>query len=168
MAATYEPIATTTVASATDPVTFSSIPSTYTDLIAVVSPIATAGNYDLSVRFNSDTGTNYSWTGINFNADNSASAYSTRGSNTTYIPTSTNVTLVNPYPAIIHIQNYASTSVYKTTISRIARETYAQALNVGTWRSTSAITSVSFTLIGGGSTTFKVGAVFTLYGIKAA
>jgi hypothetical protein len=168
MPATYEPIATTTLTATTDPVTFSSIPGTYTDLIAVVSPIATAGNYDLSIRFNSDTGTNYSWTGMLFNADNSGSAYSSRGTNTTFIPTLTNVTLVNPYPAIIHIQNYANTSMNKTIISRIARETYAVAEVAGMWRNTSAITSVSFTLTGGGSTTFKVGAVFTLYGIKAA
>lgn len=168
MPSTYEPIATTTITTATHPVTFSSIPSTYTDLIAVVSPIATAGNYDFSIRFNSDTTTNYSWTGLNFNADNSASVYSTRVANTTYIPIGTNIATVTPYPGIIHIPNYANTSTYKTIISRIARETYANAINVGTWRSTSAINEISFILTGGGSTTFKADTVITLYGIKAA
>jgi|688.fasta_scaffold483380_2 hypothetical protein len=167
MSITYEPIATTTVSTATHPVTFSSIPSTYTDLIAVVSPIGTAGNYDLSIRFNSDSGTNYSWAGINFNADNSGAAYSTRGTNTTFFPTSTNVATVTPYPVVIHIQNYANTNIYKACISRIARETYAVALNSGLWRSTSAINEVSFILTGGGSTTFKAGTVISLYGIKA-
>ena len=168
MPATYEAIATVSVTTATDPVTFSSIPGTYTDLVAVVSPVATAGNYDLSIRYNSDTSSNYSWTAILFNADNSGAAYSTRGTSTTFIPTLTNIATVNPYPAIIHIQNYANTTTNKTSISRIARETYAVSEVVGLWRNTSAITSVSFTLTGGGSTTFKAGTVITLYGIKAA
>jgi hypothetical protein len=168
MPVTYEPIATVSVSTATDPVTFSSIPGTYTDLVAVVSPVATNGNYDLSIRYNSDTGTNYSYTGIFFNSDNSGNAYSARGTSTTFIPTGTNIATVNPYPAIIHIQNYANTTTFKTSISRIARETYAVAEVIGLWRSTSAITSVSFTLTGGGSTTFKSGTVITLYGIKAA
>jgi hypothetical protein len=103
-----------------------------------------------------------------FNADNSANAYSARGGNTTFIPTGTNIATVNPYPAIIHIQNYANTTTFKTSISRIARETYGQAEVVGLWRNTSAINSVSFILTGGGSTNFKAGTVITLYGIKAA
>jgi len=168
MPATYETIATTTLGSATGTVTFSSIPSTYTDLAIVVSPIATAGNYDLSIRYNSDTGSNYSWTGLLFNADNSGSVYSTRGTNATFIPTLTNIATATPYPAIIHIQNYSNTTTYKTSTSRIARETYANSAVVGVWRSTSAINEVSLILTGGGSTTFKADTVITLYGIKAA
>lgn len=168
MAITYEPIATTTVNTSTHPVTFSSIPSTYTDLVVVVSPIADAGNYDLSFRYNSDSGSNYSWSAIAFNADNSANVQGTKGTNTTFIPTNTNIATANPYPAIIHIQDYANTTTYKTSISRISRETYANALTVGNWRSTSAINEISILLTGGGSTTFKAGTVITLYGIKAA
>jgi hypothetical protein len=168
MSITYEPIATTTLTTTTGvPVTFSSIPSTYTDLIAVVSPIATANNYDLSIRYNSDTNSNYSWVGLNFNADNSANMYAARGGNTTFIPGGTNVNSTIPYPVIFHIQNYANTNMFKSSLSRISRETYAQAINVGLWRNTNAINEISFILTGGGSTTFKAGTTFTLYGIKA-
>lgn len=168
MPQTYTPIATTTLSSTTHPVTFSSIPSTYTDLVVVISPMAANGNYDLSIRYNSDTGSNYSWTSIEFNADNSGSTYSSRGTGTTYIPTRTNIATATPYPAIIHIQNYANTTTYKTSVSRIARETYANSVVVGAWRSTSAINEVSLILTGGGSTSFISGTVVTLYGIKAA
>jgi hypothetical protein len=168
MPGTYEPIATTTLSTTTHPVTFSSIPNTYTDLVIVVSAIATAGNYDLSIRYNSDTGSNYSWTGLLFNADNSGAVYSTRGTNATFIPTLTNIATVTPYPVIIHIQNYANTTTNKTSLSRIARETYANSAVVGLWRNTSAINEVSLILTGGGSTTFKADTVITLYGIKAA
>lgn len=168
MAITYEPIATTTISSATHPVTFSSIPSTYTDLIAVISPIATAGNYNLSLRFNSDTGSNYSYVGLFFNADNSANAYAGREGNITFFPTGTNIATVNPYPVIVQIPNYSNTTTFKTTFSRVARETYAQTASAGLWRSTSAINEISFILTGGGSTTFKAGTIITLFGIKAA
>ena len=102
-----------------------------------------------------------------FNADNSGNAYSARGTSTTSIPSGTNVATVIPYPVIIHIQNYANTNMFKASISRNARETYAVAEVVGLWQSTSAINSISFILTGGGSTTFKAGTVITLFGIKA-
>jgi hypothetical protein len=168
MPATYETIATTTLGSATGTVTFSSIPSTYTDLVIVISPTATNGNYDVGMRYNSDSGSNYSWTSISFNADNSGSAYSERATNATSITARTNIATVNPYPVIFEILNYSNTTTYKTSLSRIARETYAVARTVGLWRSTSAINEVSFVLVGGGSTTYKAGTVITLYGIKAA
>ena len=168
MASTYEPIAALSVTTPTDPVTFSSIPGTYTDLVLVFSPVATAGNYDFSIRYNSDTNANYSYQGIYFNADNSSVPYASRANNTTFIATGTNVATVNPFPGIIHIQDYANATTYKTSISRISRETYANAVVVGMWRNTAAITSISCTLTGGGSTTFKAGTVITLYGIKAA
>lgn len=168
MPITYEPIATTAVTTNTHPVTFSSIPNTYTDLVVVISPLANAGNYDLSFRYNSDSGSNYSWSAIAFNADNSGAVQGTVGTNATFIPTNTNISTGNPYPAIIHIQDYANTTTFKTSISRISRETYANALTVGNWRNTSAINEISILLTGGGSTTFKTGTFITLYGIKAA
>ena len=51
---TYEPIATTTLTSATSEVSLSSIPSTYTDMIIVVTATTTADNTDIQMYFNSD------------------------------------------------------------------------------------------------------------------
>ena len=45
MAITYEPIATTTLGSAAASVTFSSISGSYTDLVLIVVPKATTGDY---------------------------------------------------------------------------------------------------------------------------
>jgi len=165
---TYEPIATTTLATATSTVTFSSIPSTYTDLIMVVSPIGTAGNYDLGIRYNSDSGSNYSFTSISFNADNNNSPYSERASNATSITARTNIATVVPYPIIFEVLNYSNSTAYKTSLSKIARGDYAVARTVGMWRNTNAVNEVSFILVGGGSTTFKAGSAFTIYGVKSA
>jgi hypothetical protein len=169
MPITYEPIATQTLGSTAGSVTFSSIPSTYTDLIVVTSPTATNNNYDIGIRFNSDTGSNYSMTCMVFNADNSANPQSTRETNVSSIRSNTNINNTIPNPFVLQIQNYANTTTFKSTLSRTAVPSggYGLGATVGLWRSTSAINEITFVLLGGGSTTYKVGSVFTLYGIKA-
>jgi hypothetical protein len=57
---TYEPIASQTLGSAVSSVTFSSIPQNYTDLILVVNYGISANNFGARIRFNGDTGSNYS------------------------------------------------------------------------------------------------------------
>ena len=56
---TYEPITNTTIASATQSVTFSSIPQTYTGLIVVINGVQSGGNTSMYFRYNGDAGTNY-------------------------------------------------------------------------------------------------------------
>ena len=54
MPVTYEPIATATLGTAANSYTFSSIPSTFTDLVLVVDVIeATANNYGIRINGNS-------------------------------------------------------------------------------------------------------------------
>jgi hypothetical protein len=79
---TYTPIATQTLGSAAASVTFSSIPQGYTDLILVCSPVSTTGsNTFMWIRYNSDTGSNYSLTSMR---GNGSTATSFRLSNQTY------------------------------------------------------------------------------------
>ena len=59
MAITYTPIASITVGTAVPSVTFSSIPQTYTDLILIYN--GSSGIVNLPVRFNGDSGNNYSY-----------------------------------------------------------------------------------------------------------
>ena len=61
MAATFEPIATQTLASAASSITFSSIAASWTDLRLVIIGTAAAANY-VTLNINSDTGANYSQT----------------------------------------------------------------------------------------------------------
>lgn len=162
MPATYEPIATTTLGTTASTVTFSTIPGTYTDLILVWTGTLSSSTSVWGLQYNSDTGSNYSWTSLR--GDGSA-ASSTRDSGSTrilcgWIGTSQTTELV-------HIMNYSNTTTNKTNISRnnsTVASTYVSA-NVGLWRSTSAITSVTART---DSSTFASGSTFTLYGIKAA
>jgi hypothetical protein len=168
MPATYDKIQTQTLGSGTPNVTFSSIPSTYTDLIVTASVGGNAAN-NLALRINSDTGSNYSGTGI---AGNGTSPFSYRFSNETFIrcdyyiapPSSGGFSIYN-----IHIQNYANTTTNKTVISRgsWAGSSGAAEAVVSTRRNTAAITSLTFS-ISNFSSNILTGSTFTLYGIKAA
>ena len=160
MAKTYEAIATYTIPSTTSSYTFSSIPSTYTDLVLVTSIQRTsAGN--TRVRFNGDTGSNYSTT---YMEGNGSAASSSRNANAVYMTLDYSNSTTYPIPAIAHIMNYANTTTNKTMISCTGDAGVVVLAYAQLWRNTAAITSL--TLLS--DTNFATGSTFTLYGIKAA
>jgi hypothetical protein len=167
--ATYTLIATQTLGSNTSTITFSSIPQTYTDLILVANGYTTYTSdfYDAyQFQFNGDTGSNYSST--NFYGDGS-SVGSTKSSNLTHMQmgyVATRNTSNNINTAIFHFMNYSNTITYKTVIDRGGDVKGIVMADVGLWRSTSAITSISITDTRG--TSFGTGSTLTLYGIVAA
>jgi hypothetical protein len=163
MPSTYEPIATfTTTTGSTTSYTFSSIPSTYTDLIVVATVKATSADSSLVLRFNGDSGSNYSYTQI---WGDGSSAQSQRLSNQTIGYLSYNgFSTANFSATVIHCMNYSNTTTFKTYLDRGGFAAASTDAAVGLWRSTSAINSV--TLFAGNF--FATGCTFTLYGIKAA
>lgn len=172
MPLTYEPINTTTISSSVTNITFSSIPGTYTDLVLVASVFGSrAANADsLAIRFNNDSGSSYSYTYII--GESSAGAASARASNQTniWVGNFTSNSVAQPGVIIVQVQNYSNTTTNKTILSRqnaIAGGTYnITGANVGLWRSTAAINSVTVRSETGSN--FSSGSTFTLYGIKAA
>jgi hypothetical protein len=164
MPKTYEPIATTTLSTATASVTFSTIPGTYTDLVLVASITGVSVATDPWIRINSDTGSNYSWTWL---AGNGSTAYSERGSNNSKLYYSAISTIQNNVQNVIwNFNNYSNTTTYKTVLWRESDAGTETAATVGLWRSTSAITAIEISL--DSSRTYSTGSMFTLYGIKAA
>lgn len=163
MAATYEPIATTTLGVASTAITFSSIPSTYTDLKLVLVGTTTTPN--MLLRFNSDSATNYSITNL---YGNGSTATSDRGSNAAqinvaWVGTSSTIPTMNQ----IDIFSYAG-STYKTVLNNYSSDQNGagnEMVQVGLWRSTSAINTIT---LSGTSGTYSTGFTATLYGIKAA
>lgn len=161
---TYTKIASTTLGSAASSVTLSSIPSTYTDLVVVVSAKTTSAAQNLLMRVNSDSGTNYSTTLVTGSGTATGSA---RTSNATqgaldnygYADTANhNITTIN-------LMNYANTSVNKTWLSRANNAANGTTALVGLWRSTSAINAIEIYIA---ANTFVAGSTFNLYGIAAA
>lgn len=169
MPATFEPIATTTLGSAAATITFSSIPNTYTDLRLVVVATASSGtnNAVFNLRFNSDTGSNYSSTYLH---GDGSSAVSTRLTNETYIPmtqsTGFGLTTANPSILEADIFSYAGSTNKSVlyTQSNDKNGSGSVAKGVGLWRSTSAITSVSIYTY---NFQYAAGTTATLYGIKS-
>ena len=169
MALTYEPIATTTISTSTSSFNFNSISGSYTDLVLVASNVTTtsAGGW-LSIRFNSDSGTNYSFTEL---YGNGTSANSFRASNASSIPLDYYITAgVNHtgFISLAHIMNYSNTTTNKTVLVRennTSDPSFPGAGSiVGLWRNTAAITSIT---VVANIANFNAG-TFTLYGIKSA
>ena len=157
---TYTPIATTTLTGGTS-YTFSSIPSTYTDLVLVASVATTSGNSNLAMQYNGDTGTNYSFTRV---YGYSGSAGSGRASN---VPDNYFGDIGTTFTSnILHIQNYSNSTTNKTAIIRSNDTTSAVQAWVNLWRNTAAINAIKVYPTGG--QTFANGSMLTLYGIAAA
>ena len=157
---TYTPIATQTLGSATSTVTFSSIPSTYTDLILVFN--GSANTYvNTYVNINGNTSSLYSSTRLYGNGSTATSARYSSGT-FAYVgdvhTTQSNATL--------HFMSYANTNTNKTFLSRDNAANGGVGAWVGLYRSTSAISSILFGATSGA--TFNIGSTFTLYGITAA
>jgi hypothetical protein len=162
---TYVALDKITLGSNQTSVTFSSIPSTYTDLVLVAQPATTVVNQDYRIRFNGDTASNYSATYIE---GDGSTAYSNRWSNVPaiYVARGSSTTLGQDI-VTVNINNYSNATTYKTAIARFGLATTVSARvssTVGLWRSTSAITSITVTTVG----TLLSGSTFSLYGIAAS
>jgi hypothetical protein len=160
---TYVALATQTLGTAASSVTFSLIPSGYTDLVLVVNGKLTSGAASFNIQFNSDTASNYSATVL---YGDGTSAGSVRGSNVTY----GNIGTVGAEfgTTIINVMNYANTTTNKTAISsfKMTSSAYGETgAKVALWRSTSAINSVTIFVA---TSTFTAGSTFSLYGIANA
>ena len=158
-------LATTTLGSAAASISFSSISSAYTDLRVVLTALgdATALGYDLRSRINGDTATNYSRTYI---AGSGSAASSSRVTSQTYITATQNAGLSTTIPSLFTFDyfSYAGSTNKSLLLTSSQDQNGSGDVNrqVALWRSTSAITSVSFFPQTGN---FAAGTTATLYGI---
>jgi hypothetical protein len=166
MATTYDPIATTTLGSAAATITFSSISSAYTDLrLVITSTVSDAAGY-IGLRFNSDSGTNYSYTQLKGNGS-SAATNSTTSADTLYLGDYGGPSTTIPYLQTVDIFSYAG-STYKTALVTTSQDRNGSGeviRQVGLWRSTSAINAILLRVYTGN---LNAGTTATLYGILKA
>lgn len=161
---TYEPIATTTLGSATGTITFSSIPGSYTDLVLVAmrsySNVGT-GAQNTFIRFNNDSTSLYSTTyllnGGSGRITGVSSLYTSAGGNE----------ISDRYSIDIwNFPNYSNTNIFKTCLLNYNFANNHKQIWCGLYRSKSAINRID--IIGDGGATFATGSTFTLYGILEA
>lgn len=167
MTSTYQVISTTTVSgTSTTSIDMTSIPSTYTDLVAVFNGGFSINDALIYITVNNDTGANYSYTQMYGNGSSAGSGSATSANNWNI--------MWYPYPntatgvGIFNFHNYSSTSMSKTLTARIGASNVDTRAVAGLWNSTAAITSVKFTMSTYASPYFVAGTTVTLYGIKAA
>ena len=155
---TYTALANITLGSSASSVTFSSIPATYRDLV-LVSTNSMTTSASLFVRFNNDTGANYT-TARMYNSAGGATPVSD-----TYAPaeigynTTTNMGIAN-------IMDYSATDKHKTYLTRWGNAdgtNYVQAY-AARWANTAAITTVN---IAPSTGQIASGSTFALYGIAS-
>lgn len=175
--ADYDSIATVTVGSGgSSSVSFTSIPSTYKHLQLRISGQTNRGTFGTDfavVRFNSDSGSNYS---RHFIGSDGASALAGATTSTTFVTAATTGTSTGgTFGAnVIDILDYADTNKYKTIRNLSGNDLngavggyYGELYYLsGLWMSTSAITSITLTPNSGSA--FTQHSIFALYGIKGA
>lgn len=166
MPSTYEPISTTTLSSSAANITFSSIPSTYTDLVLIFVGKRVSGGNNLYIQVGNgsvDTGASYSRTLLYGNGSAAGSNYTVSASQWAdwYVGLSATDDSMHTF----NFMNYSNSSTNKTMLWKSNRANEAAQAIVGLWRSTSAINTIKlFTP----SSDIASGSTATLYGIKAA
>lgn len=163
---TQVPGGSVTLGSASTLVTFSSIPSTYTDLVLVAS--IQCENTSFYIRCNSDTTNKYSATllsGDGSSASSSRFSQTDLGGNGIYTPGNTFPNATSFGVGIWNFQNYSNTTTFKTILSRVGSAGLSTKAIVNLYASTSAITQLDIRPFSG---TISAGSTFNLYGITAA
>lgn len=153
-------------------VTFTNIPGTYSHLQvrALVRTSHAAVIRNLGVRINSDSGSNYANHVLQGNGS-AASASADTSITYSYIGIAAGANAnSNVFGAnVIDILDYANTNKYKTLRNLNGVDNNGDGsvfLKSGLWQSTSAITSLSFSIEGGANITQY--SQFALYGVKSA
>jgi hypothetical protein len=161
MTVTYEAIASYTVPSAQASYTFSILPSTYTDIYYVISGTVTSGTAEYRMQLNTDTASNYSTT-ILLGTGSTALSVRRSSQNNIFLGSSSSSSTNENFTG--SIMNYANTTTNKTVLARYNAPAIEVGASVGLYRSTSAITSVTFLT---SASTMPIGTTLSLYGIKA-
>jgi len=158
----FESIATYTIgAGGQTNITFSSIPSTYKHLQIRWITRSSGGAYNPLIRFNSDTGTNYSWHYLDGNGSSATAGAASTTDSVLIAGVSNTANIFST--AIMDILDYQDTNKYKT-IKILQGADYngsgSADLWSGNWRSNSAISSITFVTY---NTEYSQ---FALYGIN--
>lgn len=154
-------------------ITFSSIPSSYSDLLLLVSCRATNADFEnnLKLTFNNDSSLLYSETYLFWNGG-AVSTARPSGQAYSLINTTGDSALANTFGSTsILIPNYSNSNNYKqyiidSTTENNSTGSWRMYMQAGMYRSTSAISRIDFNVFS--SRVIKERSTFTLYGITKA
>lgn len=161
-------ISTTLLGADTSTVTFSSIVGTYKHLQIRFAARNSAATVDIPIlRFNSDSGANYSWHRLQADGTSVASAGVSGATfnQVGFLPGSNSTSGVFGV-SIVDILDYANTNKNKTVraLDGVHGSSTIVEIKSGGWFSTAAVTSITLSISGG--TNFVTGSRFSLYGVS--
>ena len=166
----FESIATVTVGSGGSPeIEFASIPSTYTHLQLRCMALTAAGGKVMVMRFNSDTGANYTWHFLNGQGSSATSGNATGNSYSRFFGQNIGTSTTNPTVAVVDLLDYTNTNKYTTMRSLAGSDNNGSgevALESSLWLDTTAISNIKIRLNDG--TNYAQYTHIALYGIKGA
>lgn len=155
--ATYDLIASTTLAASSPEVVFGSIPGTYRDLVLIVDGTSSVG-INGSVYFNSDTtSSNYPYVRMY----GTGSSVTSNTGNNIWFDMQTNRTMLR-----IQVMDYSASNKHKTSLSRWDTAQNLVGATTIRWANTAPITSLQVKDTNNAAT-FSAGSTFALYGIAS-
>jgi hypothetical protein len=155
---TYDLLASTTLATATSSVTFSSIDQSYGDLILVCEASGTSSVMIIGIQFNSDTGSNYSYVSMEGNGSATSSTSGTQ----TLIRHSDGIGSGAFGLATFSIFDYSVTDKHKSVLLRFNNAEDSTEAKAARWANTNAITSITALTT---ANQFAAASTFNLYGV---
>lgn len=168
VAGDFQSIATTVVDATADlTVTFSDIPSTFKHLQIRAIALSNSDSVPVLMRFNSDSGSNYSWHTLNGQGSVAGSGAGASASSVILtLNANRGLNASNPWGYVIDILDYTDTNKY-TTVRALHGADYAGSgeinLTSGNWRNTAAVSTITFSMASSG---FNQYSHFALYGIR--
>lgn len=154
---TYVALANTTLVSSATNISFTSIPSTYRDLVLVVDGTPSASGVSAGLIFNSDSGLNYSSVIIS----GSGSAAGAAGNTNTSFGDCAFFNTTGKMNFIVQILDYSATDKHKSLLSRSNDAGSFVIAYYARWANTAAINSVQVV------SQFAAGTTLSLYGIAS-
>lgn len=167
MPSTYEPIATTTLGTTTNTITFSSIPNTYTDLRLVWTYLGTSsGAQPVVILNNTSLGNLYSVTDLQGNGSSASSGRGTSQNSLTLgfgVSTSTTIPSLTTFDLFNYAGSTNKTGLYTSSNDKNGSGVVSRGVTL--MRTTNAINRIDIYLAGADQAT---GTTATLYGILKA
>jgi hypothetical protein len=159
---TYDLIASTTLGSNTRTITFTSIPSTYRDLVLVCNVTVVGGSDLICLTFNNNT-SGYNTVTMEGNGSTAASGSQTNESNAKNTVIDYSISDVRS-TVIIQIFDYAQTDKHKSILMKGGSSNLRMGASANRWANTAAINRLDV-FTDSGTTTYSSGSTFHLYGI---
>jgi len=163
----YDALSTVTLSSATPTITFAGIPTGYKHLQIRVMALTSASGKVMTMRFNADSSTSYTWHYLNGQGSTASSGNQTGNTYSRFFGQNIGTNTTNPTVSIVDVLDYANTSKNKTMRALSGSDNNGSgevSLESSLWIKTEAINAISIQLNDGSN--IAANSQFTLYGVK--